>query len=128
MKKFNWKPKQGSFKKIQENIAKTLLAEAVQPQLKSISKNIEKMIKKGDKDSIPKLFKSKGWKSGPTSAEWPKKGGEWMIDDGMGILHDQVNSQEFIINMESGKVEKKWGSISGGKYSKDSSSPTGWSL
>ena len=45
-KQFNWKPKKGSFRKIQENFTKTILTEGIHPKVKSIGKEIDKLVQK----------------------------------------------------------------------------------
>ena len=45
-KEFNWKPKKGSFRKIQENFTKTILTEGIHPKVKSIAKEIDKLVQK----------------------------------------------------------------------------------
>ena len=45
MKKFDWKPKKGSFKKIQESyVKKAVLSEGIHPKVKSIAKEIDKLV------------------------------------------------------------------------------------
>jgi hypothetical protein len=44
MKKFDWKPKKGSFKRIQENVTRTILLENINPKVKSIAQEIDKLV------------------------------------------------------------------------------------
>ena len=57
MKKFDWKPKKGSFKRIQENVTRTILLENVNPKVKSIAQEIDKLVQMHLKGK-PKIEKS----------------------------------------------------------------------